>query len=395
VLAIGCGSNGAADEDPEQLLRDAFSDSRMPRSGVLDGSLELSITTPGSQDSQTIVARGPFEVRGDDRAPEFDLAVDYPLADEDLRLIATADGGFVTLDGASYRVNPSVVRRFELGAALSAISPEGWFSDPSNQGAEEVAGTETIRIAAGVNEAALLSDLRAASERIGLWHGTELAPAASFEEATIEAFVEVEGRVLRRLEVHLAWDGELECEEPFDATLDLAVEIGEVNEEQEIEPPERVRSPSELPGRLPPELFGLGEFLSGGQGAPRPVTPPDRGELAEMERIAALVNGFFDAWNEGDGDLACSYLTERGQRLVLRIVREAEELQGAADAESCTDAIEASAELTEERIGQSATVDRVRIDSPKRAAVISRFRGELSLRKVEGEWLIDTPSFFD
>ena len=113
------------------------------------------------------------------------------------------------------------------------------------------------------------------------------------------------------------------------------------------------------------------------------------------ERIAVSVNGFFDAWNAGDGELACTYLTERGRSLVLRIVRQAEELEDVGQPESCEDAIEASAEATDERIGQVAVADRVRIDSPRRAAVMSEFRGELSLRKVDGEWLIDVPAFLD
>jgi hypothetical protein len=112
-------------------------------------------------------------------------------------------------------------------------------------------------------------------------------------------------------------------------------------------------------------------------------------------QIAKTVNAMFAAWNVGDGELTCSYLTDRGRALLVKIAAQLHGFDTEIEAESCEAAVEQSAAAIDEEIGQRASPRRVRIDSGGTAAVLSRFRGELSLRKVDGEWLIEVPTYID
>lgn len=267
AVVAGCGGEGGAGEDPQSVLEQAFSEGNEVESGVLDASFELSFVTRDSELLETVGVSGPFEGSGEGRAPRFDLAVDYrrePGEEQDFDLIAAEDAGYVGFEGESYTVDPAVSGRFKRGAPLAGLDPERWFIDPSNEGTEDVEGTETIRISGTANVARLLPDVAEAAEEIGLRPGDLAAPQEPFDEATIDAFIGADDRVLRRLDLSLAWDGELEGGEPSEAAIEFSLSFAEANEGQEIEGPEESRPIGELAERLPPELSGLGEFLSGG-----------------------------------------------------------------------------------------------------------------------------------
>lgn len=53
------------------------------------------------------------------------------------------------------------------------------------------------------------------------------------------------------------------------------------------------------------------------------------------------------------------------------------------------------AEATEGKIGQVVSAQQVRLDGRGRASVVSEFRGELAMRRVDGTWLIVVPAFID
>jgi hypothetical protein len=124
---------------------------------------------------------------------------------------------------------------------------------------------------------------------------------------------------------------------------------------------------------------------------PKPPAPDGPPEV----QIVAAVNGMFDAWNEGDGELACAYMTEGGQRLAVRIAPQFHELEEPIDPDTCPEAVEQSAEISDEPIGQVASRDRVELQGKNRAIVHSEFRGALTVKQVAGEWLVAVPTFID
>lgn len=267
LLVAGCGGEGDAGGDPERVLEQAFSEGNEVESGVLDARFELGFVSRDSELLQTVGVSGPFEGSGEDGAPRFDLAVGYgaePGEEQDFDLIATEDAGYIGFGGESYTVDPAVFGRFKRGAPLATLEPERWFIDPSNEGTEDVEGTEAIRISGTANVARLLPDVAEAAEEIGLRAVDLGAPQGRLDEATVDAFIGADDRVLRGLDLSLAWHGELEGGEPLEAAIEFSLSFAEANEGQEIEGPGESRPISDLAGRLPARLRGLGEFLSGG-----------------------------------------------------------------------------------------------------------------------------------
>ncbi len=266
-LSAGCGEDEAADGDAGSVLEQTFSEGNRIESGRLNAGVEFTLATDDSEQAQSLGVRGPFDASERNSAPQFNLAVDYGPgdgADQELELIATADGGYMGFEGRSYAADPMVFRRFRQGAPFAGLEPARWFIDPLNEGAEEVDGVETLHISGTANSERLLPDLEQAARRLGLRPGDIEAPQGFFNEATIDLFTGVDDRILRRLDLHFAWNGELEGGEQFDSTLDVSLAIEDVDAAQEIEAPEKPNPISELMDRLPPELRGLGEFLSGG-----------------------------------------------------------------------------------------------------------------------------------
>lgn len=132
-----------------------------------------------------------------------------------------------------------------------------------------------------------------------------------------------------------------------------------------------------------------------GCGSEEQVPPePPIPDGTPRQRIAATVNAMFDAWNNGDGEFACAYMTPRGQRFTARIARRLHQLEDDIAPDDCIEAVEGSAAATEETIGQSVTAEAVSIEG-KRASVASRFRGALGVRQLGGVWLVDVPTFID
>jgi len=110
------------------------------------------------------------------------------------------------------------------------------------------------------------------------------------------------------------------------------------------------------------------------------------------EQISATVNAFFAAWTAADGELACSYLTDRGRVRIVKVVTRA---LTSLETDDCVTAIESSSSEIEGKIGQVVTPMSVRLESPDRAVVASEFRGEVRLHNVDGRWLLDLPIFVD
>jgi len=123
-------------------------------------------------------------------------------------------------------------------------------------------------------------------------------------------------------------------------------------------------------------------------------TDPPVPDGQPREQIAETVNAMFDAWNRADGELACAYMTARGQRLAVRIASQLHELREEIEPSDCVSAVEESAAVTEETIGQSVVPSAVSIQG-ERASVASAFRGALAMTQVDGVWLVDVPTFID
>jgi predicted small lipoprotein YifL len=134
-------------------------------------------------------------------------------------------------------------------------------------------------------------------------------------------------------------------------------------------------------------------------GEDEPSPPPPDPSATDEEQIAAAVNGFFSALVDGDGELACSYLTERGKRFLSTVARRQfpTEIGEAAD---CEAVVEVTAEqLADEEVDPSDftyLADDVEIEEGRsKAQVQCEFRGAVFVRRSGGGWLVDIPACID
>jgi hypothetical protein len=114
----------------------------------------------------------------------------------------------------------------------------------------------------------------------------------------------------------------------------------------------------------------------------------------ERGRVACVVNSLMKAYGAGDGKTACGLMTEPGRRLYLTLYRRDFD----KDATTCSEAVAQVAERFGSEGGdapeQVVTPDEVEIQGV-RAEASSDFRGAMSLRRVDGEWKVAVPGFFD
>ena len=135
--------------------------------------------------------------------------------------------------------------------------------------------------------------------------------------------------------------------------------------------------------------------VAGCGGADETTADPFTPTGSPKEQIASTVNEMFSAWNDGDGELACSLMTERGQQLAVRIAGQFHDLQGSIAPDDCVEAVEQSAEAVDGEIGQAVKAWQVKLEGEDRATVISKYRGAMSMQQVDGRWLVVVPTFVD
>jgi hypothetical protein len=260
AIIAGCGDD-SGDEDPATEIE----------SGVVDGSLELSLAPRAGGQAQTgqISFSGPFEGEGGNELPNFDLAVSMQETGEDhvdFGMIATADAGYIEFQGQGYEIDQAVFERLRSATPFATLDPTQWFASRSKESREEIDGTETIHTSGKADVARIFPDLEQAARQIGLKPGDLKASQRSFDEATLDVFTGAEDGILRRLDLRLASHGSLEGSGRVKLVQEFSMTMSDLNEDQEIDAPEDPAPFTDLVDKLPLQLSGLGEFLSGGPG---------------------------------------------------------------------------------------------------------------------------------
>jgi hypothetical protein len=118
--------------------------------------------------------------------------------------------------------------------------------------------------------------------------------------------------------------------------------------------------------------------------------PPPR----SRELVADTVNRMFAAWRAGDGEEACSYMSDFGRDLMPKI---AAQFRPPVVADTCEEAVaESAARSKGTGIEDRITPDEVTIsENPLEAEALGEMRGAVQLQLVEGEWLGAAPYFVD
>lgn len=323
-LSAACG--GGNDEDPQQVLEATFAGDASVDSGAFE--LSLNIDAEGGIDpgSSSLSADGSFQ-GGEDGAPELDLSAEIEGDDgtQEFGLTSTGDAGYVNFMGTDYELPPEVYSRFQQGFeqspgdganALLGIDPTGWLTDLSNEGTEDVDGTETVHISGQADVPDLVEDLKTLAQRVPD-AAQQLGPAeiglldqltALIESVDVDVYSGVDDDILRKFEASMVIDppdllgGAAESVE-----IDLALELSQVNEPQTIAAPSGAQPLSTLLDQLGIDPSQLGAFEAFGTGA---AGGPGGGGSAASGNSAAVLDCIAEAQDAAALE-QCEALTEQ------------------------------------------------------------------------------------
>lgn len=297
VALAACGGSGSGGSgDARTLLRETFSGSHQIKSGKASIHLRVVATgDPSLQGPIDATISGPFQSAGSGQLPKFDLALDASAQGQSIKagLTSTSDQLFVNFGGTAYAVPAQVLDQLKKSYARSqqqgsskhtsfsalGIDPLGWLQDPTVVGTESVGGTQTDHVSAKVSVSALLDDVDKLLARIsaggvpGVPGGRvpSSIPAsdrAQIEQAVKSATVDVwsgkSDHTLRRFTLALSIVPPRGT--PRSVTVNLSVELTDLNQPQTITAPATSRPLSELLGQFQGLLGGALGGGSGGSG---------------------------------------------------------------------------------------------------------------------------------
>ncbi|HEU4658807.1 MAG TPA: hypothetical protein VFR97_14860 [Capillimicrobium sp.] len=289
VTLVACGGGGGDDEtsgaSATEILEKTFDNSEGVSSGRLTVAFDLDVQDASGESADTsLKLTGPFDTpESDDQLPSFDFDLTVSSNGQSIQggAISTGDQGFLSLQGTDYAVPDDLFRQFrdsyvqaqqqagkEQQPTLEAlgIDPTTWITDPQKAGTEDVGGTETEHVTAGVDVPKLLNDLRKAADQAGSVAGQ----SGQLSDADIQA---VQDQVSSaKVDVYTGKDDLRLRRLVVDVTLKsghaaFTLEIADLDEPQTIEAPTDTRPLQELVGQFQ-SLIGA----SGAGGAVAPST---------------------------------------------------------------------------------------------------------------------------
>jgi hypothetical protein len=335
ICAFGVASCGGGDDndvDVAELMRQTFGEEKNIKSGRLD--LNLRLDAKGlAQLTGPVSARlaGPFASTGADTLPRFDFEADLTAGGQSLRAGATSteDSGFVSFQGQAYELSEQLYDQFKKGYAEESkksggegegvsfkslgVDPQRWLRDPEYIDEQEVGGTNTLHVRAGIDIPKLLEDVNVIlgrAEKIQGQQARQLTEAErrqieeAVKDADLELWTGAEDKILRRLNVRLTFEVPQERREQAEGltggVIRFDLTLGGINEEQRITAPKDARPLDEL---LQAVQGGSGGSCSGSGGAQAPelsgedATPyeecvADAGsDIAKLQECASLAGG--------------------------------------------------------------------------------------------------------
>jgi len=347
VALAACGGGG----DATRLLQDTFRGSHAIKSGKVNFSLTL--TPSGSRTINSPVSltfAGPFQSLGTGKLPQsdFTLGVSFQGHTGSLGIISTGSAGYVTLQNTAYRLPQSTFQRLETsfasagagagGNSLSklGIDPLKWLTNPSVVGDEDVAGTSTTHIHAGINVAAFLTDLNKVIGKVASQTGSStlsgrLSPstisrvAGQVQNPSFDVWTGKTDKTVRRIQINLGVPVSGQISSSLggltNAGVGLSVEYDQLNQPQTIVAPTSSQPYSQFTTKLRAlvtQIRGVLGGLAGGTGGGGPgslggssgSTPPSgpaggsgnvqgytqciqqaNGDVGKMQACAKLLTG--------------------------------------------------------------------------------------------------------
>jgi hypothetical protein len=293
-----CGGGDGGGEDVNTVLDKTFRSEQKLDSGKL--ALDATARLEGAAQLSgpvTIKMSGPFDglegkIADTGEVPKADLEISAGAAGQDFSAGFTSTGSklFVNFRGTDYVVPDSQFRRLKRqlqraqaedekskspDLATLGITPNDWLKDASNEGTEDVGGTETIHIKGTVDVDKMLDDfdrllkqagkLNLSREQLnqlpqGIPQSSRDQIKNSVKTAELDIYTGKDDKVLRKLEAKIEFTvpealrqqaGGLQS-----GKIELSLEIADVNEPQTITEPESAKPLSQLQRQLGSSGFG-------------------------------------------------------------------------------------------------------------------------------------------
>ncbi|MFN2612773.1 MAG: hypothetical protein ABR536_05335 [Solirubrobacterales bacterium] len=218
---VACGGGGGNDEDPQKVLDETFQSGKDYSKGVVDLSFKLAASgdQTGSLDASI---KGPFQ--GDRGAfPQFDLTADVNLEGSGQNfgfqggLASTADAAYVNFQGTDYQVDDATFNNFKQlflslqgqksGQQASGLDPSSFLTDLSNEGTEDVDGTETIHISGKADVNKLVDQIKSAPAAANAPGAAQLDQLKStIKSADFDVFTGADDKRLRKIDANLVFE---------------------------------------------------------------------------------------------------------------------------------------------------------------------------------------------
>jgi hypothetical protein len=309
ALAAGLAACGSSSDDASggsnsaaALLKDTFGADHPIRSGRLDADVDVNLPQVQALGNTPLRlhVNGPFQSNGGRTLPDFALGVDFDGGTNPVTVgaVFAQGGGYLTIEGQAFTLGSDIYKAFANGylnakkdagrkssdksqptLAALGIDPLRWLTGAKTVGSEDIAGTDTEHVTAGVNVPVLLGDVStllgkarsvtsSASSATGTNVPTQLSAAqrASIEKAIKSAKVDVwtgaKDHTLRKVAVNVQLD---QGHVVFDVTL------AQLNQHQTIRKPAGAKPISQLRT----VLSQLGLIGSSSTTTPQTTTTPD------------------------------------------------------------------------------------------------------------------------
>ena len=204
--------------------------------------------------------------------------------------MSTGTSGYVTLSGTAYQLPSADFQRLESGfssvggssqggGGLSSlgINPQHWLTHASVVGSDNIGGTDTTHIRAGVNVTALLQDINTLLGKASSSTGTKLPNsipqatqqkiAAAVKNATVDVWTGKSDKVLRKLSLNLnvPVTGRLStlAGGMTSAGIGFSLQYSAVNQPQTISAPSNVQPYAQFTAKLRSVLTGIEGSVGG------------------------------------------------------------------------------------------------------------------------------------
>ena len=341
LSAIGlaaCGGGGdESSQSPQQLLQETFGANKPVKSGKL--GLDLSIAAQGLQGVQgpvSIKLNGPFESQGKGKLPTFDLNLSLQTGATNFSAgaVSTGDKGFLKVQGKTYEVGDQLFNQFKQGYEQAAsksqnrsgglslkalgVDPLNWLTDPKNAGTEDVGGTETYHVTAGVDVGRFLDDINTLLGKAsslgqgnlpsGLTAQQRKAIERSVKSAKFDVWTGKDDKTLRRLRIELGISVPADLRKQANGlksgALAFDLKIEDLNESQDIAEPKNARPLSELTSALGALGAGGSGAIPGTSGGGTSTTPPTTTPAPSTGGAGSSSQEYLDCLSKAKNDIS-------------------------------------------------------------------------------------------